>query len=130
VTTGPALLLERATAASPYRRARHRPRTYVCGHPLGYLALARRKYTGHNVEVVGPGTELMIDGFTRSATTFAVYAFQLSQDAPIRLAHHLHAPAQLIEGARRGIPAVAHRGHVQSRTTGRERAHRPGRGSN
>jgi len=94
-------------AASPYRRARHRLRTYVCGHPLGYLAFARRKYTGHDVEVIGPGTELVIDGFTRSATTFAVYAFQLSQDAPIRLAHHLHAPAQLIAAARRGIPAVA-----------------------
>ena len=49
----------------------------------------------------------MIDGFTRSATTFAVYAFQLAQDTPVRLAHHLHAPAQLIQAARRGIPAVA-----------------------
>jgi hypothetical protein len=49
----------------------------------------------------------VIDGFTRSASTFAVYAFQLAQDTPVRLAHHLHAPAQLIEAARRGIPAVA-----------------------
>lgn len=94
------------TAVSPYRRARHRLRTYVSEHPLGYLAFARRKYTGHNVEVIGSDTELVIDGFTRSATTFAVYAFQLSQDKPIRLAHHLHAPAQLIEAARRGIPTV------------------------
>lgn len=94
-------------AASPYRRARHRVRTYVSGQPFGYLAFARRKYTGHNVEVIGPGTELVIDGFTRSATTFAVYAFQLAQDRPVRLAHHLHAPAQLIQAARRGIPAVA-----------------------
>jgi hypothetical protein len=94
------------TAVSPYRRTRHRLRTYVSEHPLGYLAFARRKYTGHNVEVIGHDTELVIDGFTRSATTFAVYAFQLSQDKPIRLAHHLHAPAQLIEAARRGIPTV------------------------
>lgn len=94
------------TAVSPYRRARHRLRTYVSEHPLGYLAFARHKYTGHNVEVVGPGTEMVIDGFTRSATTFAVYAFQLSQERPIWLAHHLHAPAQLIEAARRSIPTV------------------------
>jgi len=98
---------EHAPAVSPYRRIRHRLRTYVSGHPPGYLAFARRKYTGHNVEVIGPGTELVIDGFTRSATTFAVYAFQLAQDTPVRIAHHLHAPAQLIEAARRGIPAVA-----------------------
>jgi hypothetical protein len=94
-------------AGTPYRRARGRARTYVSGHRLGYLAFARRKYTGHNVEVIGPRTELVIDGFTRSASTFAVYAFQLAQDTPVRLAHHLHAPAQLIEAARRGIPAVA-----------------------
>jgi hypothetical protein len=35
-----------------------------------------------------------------------VYALQLSQDRPVRLAHHLHAPAQLIEAARRNIPAL------------------------
>jgi hypothetical protein len=96
-----------APAVTPYRRARGRLRTFVSGHPLGYLAFARRKYTGHNVEVIGPRTELVIDGFTRSATTFAVYAFQLSQDTPVQLAHHLHAPAQLIRAARRGVPAVA-----------------------
>jgi hypothetical protein len=105
--TGTTLIPEHSLDVSPYRRARHRLRTYVSGQPFGYLAFARRKYTGHNVEVVGPGTELVIDGFTRSATTFAVYAFQLAQDRPVRLAHHLHAPAQLIAAARRGIPAVA-----------------------
>lgn len=105
--TGAPLPPPRAAAVSPYSRARHRLRTYVCEHPAGYLAVARRKYTWHGVEVIGPGTELVIDGYTRSATTFAVYAFQLTQDRPVRLAHHLHAPAQLIEAARRGLPAVA-----------------------
>src|SRR5205814_9788870 len=96
-----------ASAVTPYRRARHRLRTYVSEHPRGYLAFVRHKWQSHNVEVIGPGTELVIDGYTRSATTFAVYAFQLSQRSPVQLAHHLHAPAQLIEAARRGVPAVA-----------------------
>ena len=48
----------------------------------------------------------MIDGYTRSASTYAVYAFQLSQARPVRVAHHLHAPAQLIEAARRGVPTL------------------------
>jgi hypothetical protein len=56
--------------------------------------------------VVGPGTEAVIDGYTRAASTFAVYAFQLSQPRPVRLAHHLHAPAQLMEAARRGLPTI------------------------
>ena len=87
-------------------RARHRLRTRVAEYPSLYLPFARRKYPGPSPEVISPETELVIDGFTRSATTFAVYALQLSQERPVRLAHHLHAPAQLIEAARRGVPAL------------------------
>jgi hypothetical protein len=72
-----------------------------------YLAFARHKYPGPSPQVVSARTELVIDGYTRCATTFAVYALQLSQPAPVRLAHHLHAPAQLIEAARRRLPALA-----------------------
>lgn len=79
---------------------------HVSEHPSLYLPFARRKYPGPSPEVIGPETELVIDGYTRSATTFAVYALQLSQANPVRLAHHLHAPAQLIEAARRGVPAL------------------------
>lgn len=96
-----------AQAVSPLRRARHLLRIKVSEHPAMYLTFARHKYTWHGTEPIGSGTELVIDGFTRSATTFAVYAFQVSQDRPVRVAHHLHAPAQLIEAARRGIPALA-----------------------
>jgi hypothetical protein len=69
--------------------------------------LARRNPPGTSPEVVGPETELVIDGYTRCATTFAVFAFQLAQERPVRVAHHLHAPAQLIEAAKMGIPVLA-----------------------
>jgi hypothetical protein len=105
--TGTIPPVQATSAVTPYRRARHRLRTYVSEHPRGYLAFVRHKWQSHNVEVIGPGTELVIDGYTRSATTFAVYAFQLSQERPTRLAHHLHAPAQLIEAARRDLPVLA-----------------------
>ncbi|HLI38808.1 MAG TPA: hypothetical protein VKV80_15930 [Streptosporangiaceae bacterium] len=88
------------------RRARHRLRAHVSGYPAVYLPFARLKYPGPSPEVISPRTELVIDGYFRSANTFAVYAFQLSQDRPVRLAHHLHAPAQMIAAARRGIPAL------------------------
>ncbi len=100
----------RAVAArslsSPAHRARHRLRTLACEHPAVYLPLARHKYPGPSPEVISSQTELVIDGYTRSATTFAVYAFQLGQDRPVRLAHHLHAPAQLIVAARREVPTL------------------------
>jgi hypothetical protein len=94
-------------AVSPARRARHRMRTYACEWPALYLPLARRRYPGPSPEVISPDTELVIDGYTRCASTFAVYALQLSQSRPVRLAHHLHAPAQLVQAARSGIPALA-----------------------
>jgi hypothetical protein len=57
--------------------------------------------------VISPATELVIDGYTRCASTFAVYALQLAQPQPVRLAHHLHAPAQLVAAAQAGVPALA-----------------------
>jgi hypothetical protein len=57
--------------------------------------------------VIGGDTKVVIDGYTRSATTFAVYAFQLAQERPVRMAHHLHAPAQLIAAAKRSLPTIA-----------------------
>jgi hypothetical protein len=81
-------------------------RTRVSEHPAVYLPFARHKYPGPSPEVLGPQTELVIDGYTRSASTFAVYALQLAQERPVRLAHHLHAPAQLITAARSGVPTL------------------------
>jgi hypothetical protein len=95
-----------AAAPTPYRRARHLVRTRFSESPTFYLPFARRKYPGPSPEVIGPDTELVIDGYTRSASTFAVYALQLAQDRPVRLAHHLHAPAQLVRAARTGVPAL------------------------
>lgn len=94
------------TAISPARRVRHRARTLVFEHPAVYLPFARRKYPGPSPAVIGAETDLVIDGYFRCANTFSVYAFQLAQDRPVRLAHHVHAPAQLIMAARSGIPAL------------------------
>ncbi|MBV9093756.1 MAG: hypothetical protein JO132_07760 [Streptosporangiaceae bacterium] len=79
----------------------------MSGYPAVYLPWARLKYPGPSPQVISSQTGLVIDGYTRSATTFAVHAFQLSQEQPVRLAHHLHASAQLLTAARRGVPALA-----------------------
>lgn len=98
-----------ATSGRPTlaRRARHRLRTRVSEYPRLYLPFARHKYPGPSPEVISSVTEFVIDGYTRSASTFAVYALQLAQPVPVRLAHHLHAPAQLVAAARAGVPALA-----------------------
>jgi hypothetical protein len=98
---------ERHQRVTLARRARHRLRARFSESPALYLPFARHKYPGPSPEVIGPATELVIDGYTRCASTFAVYALQLAQPVPVRLAHHLHAPAQLVAAARAGVPALA-----------------------
>lgn len=89
-----------------WRALRYVVRSRISEHPAIYFPLARWRRGGVHPEVIGPETELVIDGYPRSANTFAVYAFQIAQPRPVRLAHHLHAPAQLIEAARRGVPSL------------------------
>lgn len=55
---------------------------------------------------VNPTTELVIEGFPRSANTFAVLAFEHSQPQKINIAHHMHVPAQIIRAAYWKIPTL------------------------
>jgi hypothetical protein len=98
---------ERHQQVTLARRARHRFRSRLSESPALYLPLARLKYPGPSPEVISPATELVIDGYTRCASTFAVYALQLAQPEPVRLAHHLHAAAQLAAAVQAGVPALA-----------------------
>jgi hypothetical protein len=68
-----------------------------------YLLYSRVR---HPLNVIDRSTELVIEAFPRSANTFATVAFQISQPEPVRVAHHLHAPAQIIAAVRRDIPAL------------------------
>jgi hypothetical protein len=56
--------------------------------------------------VLRPTDDVLIDGFPRSANTFATYAFASAQSRPLRIGNHLHSPAQFRIAARHGIPAL------------------------
>jgi len=99
--------MTRAAHVTPLRRARHLARIHLSESPTLYLPIARRRYPGPSPEVISDATEMVIDGYTRCGSTFTVYAFQLAQPRPVRLAHHLHANAQLVVAARRGLPTLA-----------------------
>ena len=51
-------------------------------------------------------TEFILDGFQGSANSFAADAFKQSQKHPVLMAHHMHAPVQIIKGVRRNIPTL------------------------
>ena len=55
---------------------------------------------------VARDTQLVIEGFPRSANTFAVLAFESLQPNKFKIAHHMHVPAQIIRAAHFKIPTI------------------------
>ncbi len=69
------------------------------------LSLPIARLTGHGV-VVDDNTDIVIEGYPKSANSFAVAAFIMAQAETVKVAHHTHTPAQVVDAARRRIPAV------------------------
>jgi len=92
--------LERLLANS-----RHKLRSLIDTHPTIYLPVCWIRPKTRQI-TVSKDTEIVIEGFPRSANTFAVAAFTFAQELPVKIARHLHAPAQVIVAARRGIPCI------------------------
>ena len=87
-------------------RAKYSGRVWLSSVPSLYLPFARIKYRSVPNRLVGRDTELVIEGFQRSGNTFAVFAFEMAQDRPIRSAHHLHASAQVSRAVKLGVPVL------------------------
>lgn len=56
--------------------------------------------------IINSDTELVIDGFQGSANSSFTRLFKDSQTYPVTLAHHMHSPAQIIQGCRKNIPIL------------------------
>jgi hypothetical protein len=51
-------------------------------------------------------SDVVIEGYPRSANTFAVVYFESTQEVKVNIAHHLHIEAQLIWAANNGVPGI------------------------
>ena len=71
--------------------------------PAIVLPVSRR--LAHGV-VVDPVTDLVVEGFARSGNSLAVAAIAAAQPRPIRIAHHVHAPAHVLEAVRLRRPVL------------------------
>ena len=74
-------------------------------HPAVFFSfywLSRRDRTC----IVTPETQLVIEGFPRSANAFAAVAFRQAQNEKVRVARSSHVPAQVIRAARWQIPTL------------------------
>ena len=78
---------------------------YAGKHPSAFYGLYRlaRK---DQARVVTPDTQLVMEGFPRSANSFARVAFNRAQSERVRIAHGLHVPAQVIRAARWQVPTL------------------------
>lgn len=86
-------------------------RLYVGERPAVFYKLYWLRRVFASNEAIGrrpvqPTTELVIEGFPRSANTFAVWAFRQAQPKDVRVAHHLHLPAQVVRAAQWRIPTL------------------------
>lgn len=88
------------------RTAQYAMRYAVNAHPWLYLPLAKRLHPDYENRFIEPDTELVIEGFGRSGSTFAVLAFESAQPGEVKTAHHTHAAAQVLVAASRGIPTL------------------------
>lgn len=84
---------------------RHNIRSFAATRPNLFYPLwtLRKKNRGLAVR---RNTQFVIEGYPRSANTFAVLAFQRAETRPIRLAHHLHVPAQIMRAVEWRIPTL------------------------
>jgi len=73
-------------------------------YPSLYFPAFARKYP-FNQMAVAQDTQICIEGFPRSANSYAVVAFRVA-NPDVKIAHHLHVPAQLIQATGLGIPSV------------------------
>lgn len=107
--------------ATVIRRLKHRLGSFLGQYPNLYLPAARlrhrwvtrgRKGEGSlaYLDVSPPPTErrtdVVIEGFPRSANSFAVAAFRLPQPTFVYIAHHHHVASQVLAGIRAGIPTI------------------------
>lgn len=88
-----------------FRIAKHHIREIINSYPSFYFSITRHKHL-----IVTYKTEVVIEGYPRSANSFAVHAFNLAQKMNgrpnVNIAHHLHAPAQIKKAAKFNIPTL------------------------
>lgn len=79
--------------------------THAGKHPAAFYGLYRLARKDPS-RVVTPDTQLVMEGFPRSANTFARVAFNRAQKEKVRIANGLHVPAQVIRASKWRIPTL------------------------
>ena len=57
-------------------------------------------------DVVNKNTQLVVDGYPRSANSFALAAMRLVQSTDLKIATHVHTSSQIVIACRKNIPTL------------------------
>lgn len=78
-------------------------------YPSLFFPAYRLTAPRHHIQecLFSPEKEIVIEGFPRSANTFAVVAFCKAQGRHVPMGHHLHVEAQILMAASLGKPCLA-----------------------
>lgn len=84
---------------------------FANAYPAIFIPIARTRYRHLTDFLVDRDTDLVIEAFGRSGTTFANFAFLSAQDRPgkdrpVKTVHHTHAAAQIITAVRMKVPTM------------------------
>ena len=69
------------------------------------LAMPIARWRGQGVPL-DRSTEVVIEGYPRSANTLMVETFARAQPRPVAIAHHVHVPAHVLEAVHRSLPTL------------------------
>jgi hypothetical protein len=81
-------------------------KNFIRKNPALFYTLMRVFHNQLSCCFVGRDTQIVIEGFARYANTFAVTAFLQAQPYTVKIAHHMHAPAQIIRAVEWQIPTL------------------------
>jgi hypothetical protein len=88
------------------RELYYRVHYFMNAYPWLYMPLVRYRHRFSVDRVVDPDTDLVIEAFGRSGTTFANLAFLSVQRRRVRTVHHTHASAQVLAAVKMKIPTL------------------------
>jgi hypothetical protein len=88
------------------REIYYRVHYFMNAYPWLYMPLVRYRHRFSVDRVVDHDTDLVIEAFGRSGTTFANLAFLSVQRRRVRTVHHTHAAAQVLTAVKMKIPTL------------------------
>ena len=78
----------------------------LASNESAFMAYAALRYRSRPDELVDRDTEIVIESFSRSGSTFATMAFIYAQGRPIKVSYHTHAAGLVQRAVRLGIPTL------------------------